>query len=43
MQYVLFFIKQIYAQKRNFQRAGNFKYVPLKHFKQHYIHVSFRK
>ena len=39
MQYVLFLIK---TNLRS-QGAENFKYVPVKHFKQHHIHASCRK
>ena len=43
MQFVLFLIKTNLRTQGKLLGAKNFKYVPVKHFKQHHIHASCRK
>ena len=43
MQYVLFLIKTSLRTQGKSLRSKKFKYIPVKHFKQHHIHASCRK
>ena len=43
VQYVLFLIKTNLRTQGKFLRNKNFKYIPVKHFKQYHIHASCRK